>query len=84
MTKLLDQAIIAVRSLSEADQDAAAGALFAHLAADHRQFGLTAEQVEDVKRTQQALREAGKASLAMRRWKRSGASAGCDHRRVGR
>ena len=63
MTKLLEQAITAVRGLSEADQDAAADALFAHLAGDHRRFALTPEQIEDVNRIQQGLRE-GRERLA--------------------
>jgi len=63
MTRLLEQAIARVRELPEVDQDAAADALFAHLAGDHRRFGLTAEQIEDVKRIQQDLRD-GRARLA--------------------
>jgi hypothetical protein len=57
MTKLLEQAITAVRELSEADQDAAADALFAHLTADDRRFGLTAEQIEEVGRIQRDLHD---------------------------
>lgn len=55
MTKPLEQDITAVRELSEEDQDAAADALFAHLASDHRRIGLTPDQVEDVKRIQDGL-----------------------------
>ena len=57
MTKLLEQAIATVRNLSEEDQDAAADAVFAHLAKDHRTFALTDEQIEDVKRIQRGLRD---------------------------
>jgi hypothetical protein len=56
MTKLLDQAIAQLRELSEAEQDAAADALFAHIAGDHRSYRLTEEQVADVKRIQHELR----------------------------
>jgi len=62
MTKLLEQAIAQVRELSEAEQDAAADALFAHIAGDHRRYQLTQEQVADVKRIQQDLRD-GKTRL---------------------
>jgi hypothetical protein len=57
MTKLLEQAIETVRALSDADQDAAADALFAHLAGGHRQVVLTSSQIEDVKRIQRELAE---------------------------
>lgn len=63
MTKLLEQAIASVRQLSEEDQDAAADALFVHLASDHRRVALSPEQIEDVKRIQQDLRE-GREVLA--------------------
>jgi len=55
MTKLLEQAIAQVRELSEAEQDAAADALFAHIAGDHRLYRLTDEQAADVRRIQQDL-----------------------------
>ena len=57
MTKLLEQAIAQVRELSEAEQDAAADALFVHIAGDHRQHQLTPAQIADVKRIQQELRD---------------------------
>jgi hypothetical protein len=63
MTKLFEQAIAKVLELPESGQDAAADALFAHLAGDHRQFGLTAEQSADVTRIRDDLRE-GKSRLA--------------------
>lgn len=55
MTKLLEQAIIALRELSDEDQDAAADALFAHLSGDHRRIGLSPDQVADVKRIRDGL-----------------------------
>jgi hypothetical protein len=57
MTKLLEAAIAKVRELSEAEQDAAADALFAHIAGDHQGYQLTPEQVADVQRIQQGLRD---------------------------
>jgi hypothetical protein len=57
MTKLLEQAIAQVRDLPEEEQDAAADALFAHIAADHRRHRLTDEQIAEVKRIQQKLRD---------------------------
>jgi len=63
MTKLLEQAIAKVRELSDTEQDAAADALFAHIAGDHRGYQLMPEQVADVQRIQQDLRD-GKTRLA--------------------
>ena len=63
MTKLLEAAIAKVRELSEDEQDAAADALFAHIARDHRCYELTPEQVADVQRIQRDLR-AGRSRLA--------------------
>jgi hypothetical protein len=57
MTKLLEQAIAAVRELSEAEQDAAAEALFAHMSGDHHQVQLTQEQVAEIKQIQQDLHD---------------------------
>jgi hypothetical protein len=57
MTRLLEQAIAKLRELPEEAQDAAAEALFAHLADDHRQVGLSSSQIEDVHRIQRDLRE---------------------------
>jgi hypothetical protein len=62
MTKLLEQAIAQARQLSEEEQDAVADALFAHLVGDHRRHRLTDEQVSDVRRIQQELRD-GKTRL---------------------
>jgi hypothetical protein len=63
MTKLLEAAIAKVRELSEAEQDAAADALFAHIAGDYRSYQLTPGQAADVRRIQQDLRD-GKSRLA--------------------
>lgn len=63
MTKLLEAAIAKVRELSEAEQDAAADALFAHIAGSHRTYRLAPEQVVDVRRIQQDLRD-GNTHLA--------------------
>lgn len=59
MSKLLDEAIDRVRTLSEEQQDDAALNLFAHLAELERQRQeslLTDAQVEEVKRRQAAFR----------------------------
>jgi hypothetical protein len=56
MSKLLEQAIARVRELSEEEQDAA-DALFAHVGQGPPEISLTLEQVEDVQRIQQELRE---------------------------
>jgi hypothetical protein len=63
MTKLLEQAIAKARELSEAEQDAIADALFAHLAGDDRRYRLSAEQVADVTRICEDLRS-GRTRLA--------------------
>jgi hypothetical protein len=57
MTKLLEEAIARVRSLSEADQDMAAEAVLAVVYKDATEYHLTTEQVEEVKRTQQDVRD---------------------------
>ena len=56
MTKLLEQAIAKARELSEAEQDAIADALFAHLAGDDRRYRLSPEQVADAARIREELR----------------------------
>lgn len=63
MTKLLEQAIVKARELSEPEQDAIADALFAHLAGDSRRVRLTPEQVADVTRIRDDLRS-GRTRLA--------------------
>lgn len=75
MTKLLEKAIANVRKLPEPEQNAAAEALFAHIAGEPR-YRLTPEQIIEVKRIQRNLR-AGKTHLITRRqinafWKKCG------------
>ena len=62
MTKLLEQAIAEARALSEAEQDALADALFAHVAGSSRPR-LSAEQAADVARIRDDLRS-GRTRLA--------------------
>lgn len=57
MTKLLDKAIAKVRELPEADQDEAAEMLLSAFSEEARGYRLTPEQVAEVRRTQQAVRE---------------------------
>jgi putative addiction module component (TIGR02574 family) len=57
MTKLLEDAIAEARKLPESEQDALAEAIFAHIASPDVSYHLTDDQVEEVKRRQQALRE---------------------------
>jgi putative addiction module component (TIGR02574 family) len=61
MTKLLEDAIAQARELPEDEQDQIAEALFAHMAG--AEFRLTDDQVEEVRRRQQELRE-GKTHFA--------------------
>jgi hypothetical protein len=63
MTKLLEQAIAKARELSEAEQDALADALFAHLPGGEIGYGLSAEQAADVARVRDDLRS-GRTRLA--------------------
>ncbi|MFL5033190.1 MAG: hypothetical protein ACJ8E1_25280 [Xanthobacteraceae bacterium] len=67
MTKLLEQAIAQVRQLPDEAQDAAAEALFAHVAHHDRPYRLSDEQVEEVTRRQQALREGKRNWRPMRK-----------------
>ena len=57
MTELLDEAIMRLRERPEADQDEAAKALLAFLDRDRSDYRLTAEQVEEVRRTRDGLRD---------------------------
>jgi len=57
MTKLLEDAIAEARKLPENEQDALAETVFAHIASSDVDYHLTEEQVEEVKRRQQALRD---------------------------
>jgi hypothetical protein len=63
LTKLLEDAIAKVVEVPDGDQDAAADALFAHLASRDRRYHLAPEHVADVGRIQQDLRD-GRARLA--------------------
>jgi hypothetical protein len=63
MTKLLEQAIAKARELSEEEQNAIADALFAHLAGDDRRYRLSPEQIADVTRIRDDLRN-GRTRLA--------------------
>jgi hypothetical protein len=63
MTKLLEQAIAEARALPEAEQDALAEALFAHVAGDQGRYSLSPEQVADVARIRDDLRS-GRTRLA--------------------
>ena len=63
MTKLLEDAILHARALPEAEQDRLAEALFSHLTAPKARYGLTTEQVEEVRRVQQRL-ASGETRLA--------------------
>jgi hypothetical protein len=63
MTKLLAQAVEQARELPEEDQDAAAEALFAHIANRDHRYGLSVEQVEEVKRIRARL-QSGETRLA--------------------
>jgi putative addiction module component (TIGR02574 family) len=57
MSKLLEDAIAEARKLPENEQDALADAVFAHIASSDVSYQLSDEQVEEIKRRQQALRE---------------------------
>jgi hypothetical protein len=57
MTKLLEEAIAKARSLSKVDQDVAAEAVLAVVYKDAPEYHLTPEQVDEVKRTQQEVRD---------------------------
>ena len=57
MTKLLEEAINALRDLPEDEQDAAADALFAYMSSDERHYRLLPDQVAEVHRIRRALRD---------------------------
>ena len=63
MSKLLEQAIVKARELSDEEQDAIADALFAHIAGEERRTRLTPDQVADVERIRDDLRS-GRTRLA--------------------
>lgn len=56
MTKLLEQAIEQLRELPEEEQDAAADALFAYIASDEREYALHPDQVAEVRRIRENVR----------------------------
>jgi hypothetical protein len=56
MTKLLDEAIQQLRHLPEVEQDAAADALFAYISSDERHYVLRPDQVAEVRRIRDKLR----------------------------
>jgi hypothetical protein len=62
MTKLLDAALAQVRELTEAEQDAAADALFVHLAGNPEGVQLTDAQVREVERIRRNLQD-GRTTL---------------------
>jgi hypothetical protein len=57
MTKLLEEAISALRDLPEEEQDAAADALFVYISSDERQYQLRPDQVAEVHRIRRGLRD---------------------------
>ena len=57
MTKLLEAAIAEARKLPESEQDALAETVFAHLASSEVNYRLMDDQVEEVRRRQQSLRD---------------------------
>jgi hypothetical protein len=57
MTRLLEEAINALRDLPEDEQDAAADALFVYISSDERQYRLRPDQVAEVHRIRRALRD---------------------------
>jgi hypothetical protein len=63
MTKLLDEAIAKARELSDSDQDIAAEALLSVVYKDAAAPVLTPQQIEEVRRIQQDIRD-GKAKFA--------------------
>jgi hypothetical protein len=76
MTKLLEQAVSQARELPDEAQDSVAETLFAHMAAQDQHYRLSPEDIADVKRTQQRLRD-GVTRLATDDeveaiWKKSG------------
>ena len=56
MTRLLEEAISALRDLPEDEQDAAADALFVYISSDERQYRLRPDQVTEVHRIRRGLR----------------------------
>jgi hypothetical protein len=76
MTKLLEQAFAEARTLPEAEQDALAEALFAHISDRALQPRLTEDQIAEVRAIQHRLRS-GESRLATEEetnalWRRCG------------
>lgn len=76
MTKLLEQAVEKARELPDEDQDAAAEAIFAHLANPDRRHSLSVDQIEEVERIRTRL-HSGETRLATDKevstlWKKCG------------
>ena len=63
MSRLLDEAIETLRDLPEEDQDAATDVLFAYISNDERQYGLSPDQADAVRRIRHNLKT-GKTRLA--------------------
>ena len=63
MSKLLEQAIETLRDLPEDEQDAAADALFTYISSNERQYHLSSDQAEAVRRIRRDLKT-GKTRLA--------------------
>ena len=57
MSKPLDDAIEQLRELPEDEQNAAADVLFAYVSSDERQYHLRPDQIREVRRIRQSLRD---------------------------
>jgi hypothetical protein len=63
MTRRLEEAIETLRDLPEDEQDAVAGALFAYISSDDRQYQLRPDQAEAVRRIRRDMKN-GRTRLA--------------------
>jgi hypothetical protein len=63
VTKLLEEAIEQLRELPGEEQDGVAGALFAYISSDDRQYTLRPDQAAEVRRIRDGLRS-GRTRLA--------------------
>jgi hypothetical protein len=57
MSKLLDEAIEQLRELPEDEQNAAADVVFAYVSSDERRYHLRPDQIREVRRIRQGLRD---------------------------
>jgi len=57
MSTIFDEAIVRARSLSPAEQSLVGGLIFAFADDQARSYRLSAQQIEEVKLTQQSVRE---------------------------